>query len=339
MNRITTVLSCVLALGCVVLEESRAAGFDCQTASTAIEKAICAVPSLNDADERLARLYERAVASDAGGDITDEQTAWKKVRDTCPDEACIASMYADHIAMLTAMVDPRETPRTSPVLLLPALDETLPTDIVAPIDTASRRVSASAVGTVESDHDEAGNRFTLVDLQGGRIPLSDLWDLSDAEQDALAALEGQRRYGAGRRIPGHSRRRRIGRIFTQPSAGHLSDQRREAAGEIHQEHRNRARLPGWFSQRPVSTDGLRRGSRRSVLRITGHSEQARRIDRNDDQTGSLDRARGQSPDRGIQRSIPSHRGDNDGVEWKCAVLQRQAFQLCREQGRSDDPGH
>ena len=184
MNGPVALLFYTFVLGCTVCEGSMAASFNCQRASTAIEKAICANPEINDADEQLAILFRKAKSSKDSNEIAKEQQAWIKARNKCQDKACVLSMYRDRITTLSAMFGPPQPADAPPLLNLPALKSEQSPDI------AFRHTSASVAGIIEFGHDEAGGNFTFVDQLGGRVVLSYLWNLSGDEQHALSALEG-----------------------------------------------------------------------------------------------------------------------------------------------------
>src|SRR5205814_10590511 len=92
--------------------EHTAASFDCQHASTHIERMICANPNLSALDDRMSRLYAEAEQSKAGEQRRAEQRAWWARRNQCGDAACIAELYRRRIAQLQSFAPGRENPDT-----------------------------------------------------------------------------------------------------------------------------------------------------------------------------------------------------------------------------------
>ena len=72
----------------------QAASFDCSLAQTTIEKTICSNPEISKADETLSTLYSniRGQARYAN-DLTKNQLAWLKERNTCKSDPCILEKY------------------------------------------------------------------------------------------------------------------------------------------------------------------------------------------------------------------------------------------------------
>ena len=88
----------------VLMPWARAATFDCNKASTFVEKVICSDSRLTSMDDQLGRLYKDALA--ASSDITalkTEQKAWLSSRNQCKDSDCIMKAYADRISALSAV--------------------------------------------------------------------------------------------------------------------------------------------------------------------------------------------------------------------------------------------
>ena len=87
----------------VLMPWARAATFDCNKASTFVDKVICSDSRLTSMDDQLGRLYKDALA--ASSDITalkTEQKAWLSSRNQCKDSDCIMKAYADRISALSA---------------------------------------------------------------------------------------------------------------------------------------------------------------------------------------------------------------------------------------------
>jgi uncharacterized protein len=88
------------ALMCLALMPSaQAASFDCDKASSSVEKAICGDKQLSGMDDQLARLYKAARAgAPNAATLEAEQKSWLFSRDQCSDAACLKKAYADRIA-------------------------------------------------------------------------------------------------------------------------------------------------------------------------------------------------------------------------------------------------
>lgn len=85
-----------------------AASFDCNRASTATEKAICASTSTGQLDERLAETYRTAlsVLPEAQAALREEQRAWLRSRDALcgGDNPCLDRSYHERIRLLEAQI-------------------------------------------------------------------------------------------------------------------------------------------------------------------------------------------------------------------------------------------
>jgi len=104
-------LAVLIMLLCAELAASAsAATFDCNKASTFVEKAICSDSRLNSMDEELGRLYKEALAASSNSAaLKTEQKAWLSSRDQCKDSDCVIKAYADRINTLTAMSSPAKS--------------------------------------------------------------------------------------------------------------------------------------------------------------------------------------------------------------------------------------
>ncbi|MGD9610324.1 MAG: DUF1176 domain-containing protein [Desulfovibrionaceae bacterium] len=99
----TGLLLCLLAL-LPAVPWARAAGIDCAKATTNVEKLLCADPALQTADAAVAEAF--ATARDAASDpaaVRASQRDWLKVRNACPDAACLATVQAERQAALAAL--------------------------------------------------------------------------------------------------------------------------------------------------------------------------------------------------------------------------------------------
>ncbi len=86
-----------------------AASFDCAKARAPDEKAVCSTRALNDADVKVATLYDvdgHLMAMGARGDMQDAQRTWLHQRQACKgDVKCLAKAYKDRLADLQAAFD------------------------------------------------------------------------------------------------------------------------------------------------------------------------------------------------------------------------------------------
>ncbi|WP_191002144.1 lysozyme inhibitor LprI family protein [Cupriavidus pauculus] len=81
---------------------SRGPSFDCDRASTRIEKIICADAKLSSLDAVMVDAYKAAIARTSDKDaLKKQQSDWRhKVRDACGDDACLSSAYQQRISSL-----------------------------------------------------------------------------------------------------------------------------------------------------------------------------------------------------------------------------------------------
>jgi uncharacterized protein len=94
------------------LSRTEAASFDCQIASSRIEKAICSDTRLNDLDNQLGYLYREVKNSIGNPHYVDqfvgESRKWLKARNRCRNKDCIRQKYHNRITQLQSML-PRNT--------------------------------------------------------------------------------------------------------------------------------------------------------------------------------------------------------------------------------------
>ncbi|NMM25735.1 MAG: DUF1311 domain-containing protein [Glaciimonas sp.] len=94
MKQITWIVLTWLAFGCSV----QAAGFDCATAQTKVEKLICADAELSKLDEYLASAYSAALKVDGNAAyVRQEQKQWVKERNACVDASCVKNAYQNRL--------------------------------------------------------------------------------------------------------------------------------------------------------------------------------------------------------------------------------------------------
>jgi len=98
-------------LMCLVLTPwAWAATFDCDKASTFVEKVICSDLRLTNLDDQLGRLYKDALAASSNsGALKVEQKASLSSRNQCKDSDCIMKAYDDRISVLGAMSAPAKS--------------------------------------------------------------------------------------------------------------------------------------------------------------------------------------------------------------------------------------
>lgn len=84
----------IYSLMLMAVASVQAASFDCSLAKTAMEKTICANPEVSKADEALSILYGSVKGqSRYANDLTKDQLAWLKERNSCKTDACILEKY------------------------------------------------------------------------------------------------------------------------------------------------------------------------------------------------------------------------------------------------------
>lgn len=82
---------------------AQAASFDCEKASTKIEKIVCGNVELSKLDEDLSRAYKAAMQSDNNSESTRQaQKKWIKERNNCQDTDCVILAYRTRISELTS---------------------------------------------------------------------------------------------------------------------------------------------------------------------------------------------------------------------------------------------
>ncbi|WKV98807.1 lysozyme inhibitor LprI family protein [Pseudomonas sp. H22_DOA] len=85
-----------------------ASSFDCASASSKTEKAICADPYLSELDEKLAQQWRSSLAKVADPKaLKTDQRQWLKSRNACGDSAaCLRRQYVRRLAELEHAVQP-----------------------------------------------------------------------------------------------------------------------------------------------------------------------------------------------------------------------------------------
>lgn len=94
----TCIAIAVLLLGI----DCNAASFDCNKASTFIEKAICKDAELSTLDSELMGSYKLALEKSGNpNDLKEGQKSWlKNVRNVCQDSTCLKKVYQERISTL-----------------------------------------------------------------------------------------------------------------------------------------------------------------------------------------------------------------------------------------------
>lgn len=101
----------------VLVGPSEAASFDCVSAATSVEQAICSDRELSTLDERMSVLYGRAVSIESMyANIHSGQRHWLQgVRNICTDRACLKNAYESRISALEAIAGAFDSVPTSEV--------------------------------------------------------------------------------------------------------------------------------------------------------------------------------------------------------------------------------
>lgn len=89
-------------LGLVLLSlNSSAASFDCNKASTAIEREICGDYLLGKLDDALTQNYKHMLSANIGdgakNDLKSTQKKWLAVRNKCTSKACLVDAYRQRV--------------------------------------------------------------------------------------------------------------------------------------------------------------------------------------------------------------------------------------------------
>jgi len=83
--------------------KSHAVSFNCEQASTLVEKAICPERELSGLDDLLMQSYQQAAANSSDKKtLKTTQLAWLKMRNQCQDVDCLKKAYEKRIASLDA---------------------------------------------------------------------------------------------------------------------------------------------------------------------------------------------------------------------------------------------
>lgn len=199
-----------------------AASFDCNKATSHVEKSICADPELSILDEHLGRYYEGARLTLQGAEacFKTDQTRWlKSVRNICGDKACLRTAYLNRLGELDALqpgasaIKNINLPRTTTLVWIipPALDR-----IAAPPNPKAKPFEAT--GTLVNEMAEGPNfehGFVLRAKDGTTYPLVLLMFLDGGTPDYLSSLAKQKDVTFMAR--GHAAKNERGNIYFEPS--------------------------------------------------------------------------------------------------------------------------
>lgn len=93
-----TTLASALLLAALVPTTAFPASFDCNKASTMVEREICSDFALSAFDDALAYNYEQMQVKNLGEgalkDLRETQRAWLRLRNNCMDSTCLMRAYA-----------------------------------------------------------------------------------------------------------------------------------------------------------------------------------------------------------------------------------------------------
>ncbi len=105
MGKIRIILTALIFLLPAI---SLAAGFNCEKASSAVEKMICTNPDLSVMDESMTAAYKKAAAgaSDSAPLSADHKLWLKNTRNACRDVSCMKKAYQDRIIELNRWNEP-----------------------------------------------------------------------------------------------------------------------------------------------------------------------------------------------------------------------------------------
>lgn len=107
----------LIAVGLLVSGGVSAAGFDCNLASTKVEKQICANPEISNLDYELNKVY-KAVSSIDG--VKQGQREWvKNVRNQTPNDSIMLIVYNQRIVELKGLIKPVEPVKIEPIKVEP----------------------------------------------------------------------------------------------------------------------------------------------------------------------------------------------------------------------------
>lgn len=97
----------ILLGGLTLSFAAHAASFDCNKATTKVEKLICADTAISKFDEELAAVYKTALQDEKQAEaVRQVQKQWLKERNGCSDAACVKRTYGTRLSSLkSSMTD------------------------------------------------------------------------------------------------------------------------------------------------------------------------------------------------------------------------------------------
>ena len=144
----------------IMLTTVQAASFDCEKASSVIEKIICESTKLSALDEDLDRVY-KAVQSKSTHEemqrlISDQRRWLKDTRNACDDEPCLMQAYSSRIEAIKPNTD-----KNAPPLVKTDTLEKLTAPVGKGFPEDIRQINGNLV---YSHYDDNGNTRSIVDF-------------------------------------------------------------------------------------------------------------------------------------------------------------------------------
>lgn len=126
MKNIKNIKASLFIVGAFFSMAAGAASFDCAKASSRVENAICASPTLSRLDSELADAYGVILLTNADAEgVKSAQRVWlRDTRNKCVDDACLETVYKQRIAALRGP-DPVDAPSRAEI---EADDANMPSD-------------------------------------------------------------------------------------------------------------------------------------------------------------------------------------------------------------------
>jgi uncharacterized protein len=192
-----------LLLGLFLTQAVEAASFDCQKASSAVEKRICASEGLSTLDEHLGRYYSGALTrmGSAAECLRMDQRAWLKERNACPDVGCIEDLILRRLSELDGLQPGANAIEGINLPAVPVLEWIIPP---AEDEIAAPRGLPEEPTTIEgriADEIEDGGDLVVVDGKGASTVLTLLMTADGetverlrelAARDAIYRVRGSR---------------------------------------------------------------------------------------------------------------------------------------------------
>jgi uncharacterized protein len=179
-----------LLLGLFLTQAVEAASFDCQKASSTVEKRICANKGLSTLDEHLGRYYNGALThmASAAECLRMDQRAWLKERNACPDVGCIEDLILRRLSELDGLQPGANAIEGVDLPAVPVLEWIIPP---AEDEIAAPRGLPEEPSTIEgriADEIEDGGELVVVDGKGASTVLTLLMTADGETVERLRAL-------------------------------------------------------------------------------------------------------------------------------------------------------